>query len=201
VAVCYPVDRLLTPLPGTLLPGLGGTATISGTVTFTDGRPAARRPVEWRPLGDPGGGSTAQTAADGGYVITDLRDGEYLVGFFHPDRVPLERNPEVETAPDLVPSEELQEIGEPVVRRVQISNQRPVSGIDFVITDIGDEIVVGPESGGLADLPAAGSDATAATQGDGSRSIWYVPLILAIVLLVSAGAYLVARPLVRQRVK
>ncbi|MBF6600509.1 MAG: hypothetical protein IVW36_08370 [Dehalococcoidia bacterium] len=143
-------------------PGLGGSAGISGTVTFTDGRPAAGRPVEWRPRGDPNGGSTLQTDNIGSYAIQGLKDGEYFVGYFLPSRVPRDKNPNVEKAPD-VNSPAFDDLGVPLIRRVLIVNGTSVKGVDFVITDTGNESFAGPDSGGAAQpsLPATGAGAEA----------------------------------------
>jgi hypothetical protein len=138
-------------------PGLGGTATVSGTVTFTDGSPAVNRAVEWRPSGNPNGGSTVQTDGAGGYLIKGLNDGEYFVGYFQPSRLPADKNPNVVDAPDApttVPG------GQPKVRRVTIKEGQSVSGIDFVITNIGNEQGAGPDTGGAAITSAPALPAT-----------------------------------------
>lgn len=151
----------------------GGGATISGRVTYTDGSPAARRIVEWRPAGDENGGSTTITDENGFYTIFGLQDGVYLVGFFDPKRLPEDRNPELTAVVDH-PSPELRAAGVPVGRRVVIRDGKSVYGVDFVITYIGPEVVVGPETTGqeVAGLPASGSSGSASPA-------WVPPVALA----------------------
>lgn len=187
----------VTAQDGSDRPGLGGEASISGTITFTDGKPVVARPVEWRPAGDPNGGSTVQTDAEGRYTITGLKDGEYFVGYFHPDRLPAERNRDVVSAPDAA-SDELEEIGRPLVRRVMITDGKSISGIDFVITNIGDESVEGPESGNSGDpsnFPATGNDSGVVAGQSGSRD-WLMPLLLVSVGLLALGVCIMSWPAV-----
>lgn len=179
-------------------PGLGGSASISGTVTFTDGSASVNRPVEWRPSGDSNGGSTAQTNSDGAFVIEGLKDGEYFVGYFDPARVPADQNPDVVPAPDVAgdATDEMVEIGIPAVRVVTIVDGATVSGIDFVITNIGDESVEGPDTGddgGTGGLPVTGTSGSAIPAHDSSPS-WLMPLLLVSAALVGFGALFVAWP-------
>ncbi len=144
--------------------GKPGDASISGRITYVDGTPAAKRIVEWRPEGDVNAGSTTLTDSDGLYAIEGLSDGAYLVGFFDPGRAPADKNPGI-TAVAESPSPELEAIGAPVGKRVVIAVGKSVTGVDFVITYIGPEVVVGPESGGAeiaGGLPASGSDGSKA---------------------------------------
>ncbi len=171
-------------------PGLGGSGSINGRITFTDGSPAVNRVVEWRPNGNPDGGSTVQTGANGGYTIKGLRDGEYFVGYFQPSRLPAGKNPGVEVSPDPA-SEELTAIGKPLVRRVHISQGAAVAGIDFVITNIGNEQVEGPSSRGGAppsELPDTGASAAPAPRGDSPASLlWTVSAAAVLGALLVAG--------------
>jgi len=181
-------------------PVLGGSATISGTVTFTDGKPVVNRPVEWRPNGDPNGGSTVQTDASGAYTIQGLKDGEYFVGYFQPDRLPADRNQDVEVAPDAT-SAELSAIGRPLIRRVQIKQGQSVKGIDFVITNIGDERVEGPESGNAnAIQPGLPNTGSAAAGSDGGRKAMTWTLAAAAVIGLLGVAAFAMLNAVRRRV-
>lgn len=114
-----------------------GTASISGRVTYTDGRPVPRYPVEYRPASDAGARDRARTDADGRYVISGLDDGVYWVGFFHPSRVPAHLNPRAEELPDVAP--ELRSIGAPKGQRVIITGGKSADGVDFVLIDDGSE--------------------------------------------------------------
>ncbi|MDE3097439.1 MAG: hypothetical protein KGK07_15750, partial [Chloroflexota bacterium] len=145
------------------VPGVSGSAqpapaaSISGRVTYTDGSPAVRRVVEWRPLGNPNGGSTVLTNSEGMYTITGLAYGVYFVGFFHPSRVPVDRNPGIERIPEAV-SPALDQIGAPVGKRVVVAAGASATGVDFVITNIGNETVEGPATTGAdLGLPSTGS--------------------------------------------
>ena len=176
-------------------PGLGGS--ITGTVTFTGGSPVVNRVVEWRPNGDPNGGSTVQTNTSGAYTIQGLKDGEYFVGYFPPDRLPADKNRNVEVAPDSQ-SPGLSTVGPPLIRRVTIKGGGFVSGIDFVITNIGDERFAGPDSGdGTAPeprLPATGAPAAAGgSSGERGWLPWAIGgAALLGVLSIAAAAWPVA---------
>lgn len=179
-------------------PGFGGTAAISGIVTFTDGSPVVNRVVEWRPSGDSNGGSTVQTDKSGAYLIQGLKDGEYFVGYFQPNRLPPEKNPNVEAAPD-ANAPEFDNIGKPLVQRVQIKQGQSVKGIDFVITNIGDERVPGTGTGGSSDGVSSDVRATLPVTGasgdSGDDRRWTAWLVVAAMLAGLIGAVAVAFPL------
>lgn len=167
-----------------------GGASISGNVTYDDGVPASRFPVEWRPTDDPNGGSTVTTDEKGNYTIEGLKDGEYLVGFFHPDRLPADRNPGIEEVQESV-SPELAEVGVPVGKRITVKDGADVGAVNFVITHVESEVIdpPHPEDGDSTALPETGSS------GGGERN-WGPSL-----LLLGAGAALVlvgVRSVIRQ---
>lgn len=141
-------------------------ASIGGRITYTDGRPVTRYPVDYRPASNRAAGDSVRTDGEGRYVISGLADGVYFVGFFHPDRLPPDRNPRVETLPD--PSPELIEIGAPKGQRVVIANGQSVDSVDFVLTDVGAEkqstegVEVGPDELGL---PESGGFTRTASDG------------------------------------
>lgn len=157
-----------------------GGSSISGNVTYDDGVPASRFPVEWRPVDDPNGGSTTTTDEKGDYTIEGLKDGEYFVGFFHPDRLPAGRNPGIEDVQQSV-SPELAEVGAPVGKRITVKDGMDVAGVDFVITHVENEAIDPPDSedGETAGLPETGSSG-------GAERNWGPSL-----LLLGAGATLV----------
>ncbi len=175
-------------------PGFGGTAAITGTITYTDGSPVVNRPVEWRPNGNPNGGSTVQTDKNGTYAIQGLTDGEYFIGYFPPDRLPADKNRNLEVAPD-AQSAELAVIGLPVIQRVTIKQAQSVKGIDFTITNIGQERIAGPESGGDNVAPPR-LPATGATIVRGGDRSWTLAIAVAFGLM---GIGAIAFPVLSRR--
>ena len=133
--------------------------SISGHITYTDGRAVARYPVDYWPLSAPEKRDRARTGDDGRYSITGLEDGEYWVGMFHPSRLPADKNPRVEDVAEAPPA--LQEVGTPKGQRVSVSGGKAVENVDFVLVDDGSErqdttgIEVGPD---LTAPQAGGSD-------------------------------------------
>lgn len=162
------------------------TASISGRVVYTDGRPVAQYPVEYRSAGKPEERNNVRTDKDGNYLIADLSGGEYLIGFFHPSRLPQDRNPSIESAPELAPGLDPQDA--PVSRRVTVKPGESVVDVDFVLIDTGAERVA-PETidtGTDAEgLPNAGSSSTASA-GGGSSFRWFVASSLAAVAVLAA---------------
>lgn len=119
-----------------------------------------------------------------------MKDGEYFVGYFQPSRVPADRNPNVRPAPDVAPGAFADAGGAPVVQRVTIVRGAPQSGIDFTITNIGNEQVEGPESGAAA-LPPTGS----LTAG---RPEWLQRALVGSVILLVAGLCSLTLPALRR---
>jgi len=163
-------------------PGLGGDGAISGTITFPDGSPAAQKVVEWRPLGNIDGGSTAVTDKDGRYVIEGLRPGTYQVGFFEESRLPADKNSELvrndDGAPQLAGREK--RFG----KLITLAEGEQVRGVDFVITNIGNEQVEGPETdGSTVGLPSAGG-MLGSREGGSAGPTWILALMAAIVVTV-----------------
>jgi hypothetical protein len=134
------------------------TASIRGSVTYTDGRPVGQYPVEYRSAEKLEQRNNVRTDKDGNYIIAGLSPGEYLIGFFHPSRLPSDRNPAIESAPELAPGLDARDA--PVSRRVTVAAGDAVVGIDFVLIDTGAERVAaetidtGGDTGGL---PNAGT--------------------------------------------
>ncbi|HXK33540.1 MAG TPA: carboxypeptidase-like regulatory domain-containing protein, partial [Dehalococcoidia bacterium] len=135
-----PTAAATDPTPG---------GSITGAVRFTDGRPSPRRTVQIESA-DGTYRNSATTDADGVYVFKGLADGRYYVGGFHPSRIP----PEAVASGEIVANpnttqESVQALGAtPLVRIVDIVDGATITGIDFTITDIGPEIVEGPEVDG-----------------------------------------------------
>ena len=162
VAIAVALSGAVTSIPGDGSAQSG--ASISGRVTFTDGRPAWRKPVDFVNAKDLARGDVVRTDPDGRYTIAGLADGVYFVGRFDTDRVPAEKNPQLEDLPAQA------RVEAPTIqrgRRVVIANGESVKDVDFVITDIGPDTVEGPEAGpGGVALPGTGSGA----DGDGGNA-------------------------------
>lgn len=166
-------------------PTLAGS--ITGTVRFTDGRPSPRRTVQIESA-DGTYRNSATTDAEGVYVFKGLADGRYYVGGFHPSRIP----PEAVTSGEIVANpnttqESVQALGAaPLVRVVDIVDGAAITGIDFTITDIGPEVVEGPEvdgrqiDGARPILPATG---TSSPTDANSRVRWIAPSVLVLASL------------------
>jgi hypothetical protein len=165
-----------------------GTGSLSGRITFTDGKPAARKVVQYQPLGAKNAGNTAVTDLDGNYAFKSLADGLYLVGFFHPDRVPPQDLKNRGVIPDPNASAEtIAAIGAaPVVKQVEIKGGQAVTGIDFSITDIGPETVEGPEVSNAQLEPGALPPTGLKEDGGGGHLPWAWLVALAAVVVVSA---------------
>jgi len=167
-------------------------ASISGRIIYTDGRPITRYPVDYRPASDSRAVNMVRTDSDGRFVISELGDGVYFVGFFQPDRLPADRNPRVETLPDVSP--ELAQIGAPKGQRVVIVNGQSVGGVDFVLTDVGAElpstegVAVGP---GDVGLPEAGGPSRTAPGGISSVAI--VPFLALGIIALALGSWSLIR--------
>jgi hypothetical protein len=174
-----------------------GSSTITGRVIYTDGRPVSRYPIPYRPLIDSAGRAVdspiqdqVRTDGNGRYVISGLANGVYFVGFFHPDRLPPDLNSDIESLPD---SPGFADIGVPQGKRVIVANDQPVSGIDFVMTDVGPETVEGVETGaGDLGLPQSG-------QAANSRSTNWQALILAGFAVFGVSLFAVAAWVVAHR--
>ena len=174
----------------------GGSGSISGRVTFVGGKPAPQKLVQYQPLGGKNAGNTTVTDPDGNYSFKNLSDGIYLVGFFHPDRVPADEPANRGIIPDPNASAEtITRTGAaPVVKQVEIKGGAHVTGIDFTITDIGPETVEGPEVTG-AGLEPVTLPPTGAREGGDNRSM-RAPLLVAIIALIdiaAAAAYIRVR--------
>jgi len=115
-------------------------ASISGRLTYPDGRPAWRKPVDFVNARDLTYRDVVRTDPDGRYTITGLANGVYFIGEFDAARLPADKNPRIEDLPD--PSAHQKEFGIPKGQRVVIANGQSVEGVDFVITDIGDPVAV-----------------------------------------------------------
>lgn len=164
--------------------GLGGSGSISGTLRFPDGSPAARKILEWRPAGNIDGGSTAVTDADGNYQITGLRPGLYYVGFFEPSRLPSDQNSGIEEIHEGAPRIPGRAI--PVGKKLLLQNGEALAGVDFVITNIGDESIEGPETNGVSvgALPGTGADTSMATTSEDGEQLLSRSSIISIGLVV-----------------
>ncbi|TAK55716.1 MAG: hypothetical protein EPO22_14260 [Dehalococcoidia bacterium] len=171
-ATAVALSAAVTSIPDAMNAQSG--ASISGRVTFTDGSPAWRKPVDFVNIKDLEHGDVARTDPDGRYAITGLADGVYLVGKFDADRVPADKNPQLEDHPAQA-SVDVATIQRG--RRVVIANRESVKDVDFVITDIGPEMVEGPDVGpGRVALPGTGVGA----DGDGGNA---ATLAAAVILL------------------
>jgi len=158
-------------------------ASISGRVTFTDGRPAWRKPVDFVNVQGFTPADVVRTDPDGRYKIDGLADGVYFVGKFDADRVPADKNPRLEELPNEA------RVTDPTIRkgqRVVIVNGQSVENVDFVITDIGPETVEGPEAGpdGVV-FPETG-----AGESDGGFPVSLLTSITVLCALALAGAVL-----------
>jgi len=166
----------------------GGSGAISGRVTFVGGKPAPRKVVQYQPLGDKNGGNTTVTDLEGNYSFKGLGDGVYLVGFFHPDRVPADEpsNQGLISDPN-ADAETVARLGAaPLVKRVEIKGGAEITGVDFTITDIGPETVEGPEVTG-ADLEPVTLPATGERDVVSDRSVRRGRWLIALVALTGAA--------------
>lgn len=163
----------------------GPGATISGRVTYTDGRGVDRYPIEYRSATDRNSRLRARTDTEGNYTIEGLADGIYFIGFFDPARVPVDRNPQVEDLPDVAPA--LARSGAPKTRRVTITDGQSVAGVDFVLTDTGVDGDQGYEietgRGEDMALPAAG-----ASGGDAASEV-ILPALGALGIVALLGGW------------
>ncbi len=165
-----------------------GTGSVSGRVTYTDGRPVPRYPVDYFRASNPARRDSVRTDSEGRYVISGLADGAWFVGFFHPDRLPPDRNPHVVTLPD--PSPELVEIGAPMGQQIVIADGQAVDGIDFVMTDVGAELTSpnGVETGtDELGLPAAGG--APSPTSDGTSAVGFAALFALGAIALTLGGW------------
>jgi hypothetical protein len=180
---------------------MGGNASISGALTFPDGSHAARKIVEWRPAGDPNGGSTVLTDEKGGYVIEGLKAGLYYVGFFDPTRLPstAEKNQGVEQLAEESETQQPDDLFVPVGRKITLKDGESVAGVDFVITDIGDENVIGPDTSAedVGALPATGG--TAAEVEETNSSGTHTGLLIAAATALAAAVLFSTRIALKAR--
>lgn len=161
------------------------TGSISGTVTYTDGRPVPLYPVDYRPVDKPEQRDKVRTDKAGNYVISGLTPGEYFVGFVHPSRVALGDRGELESVQELAPG--FAEADVPLTHRIRVEAGGVAEKVNFVLIDTGAERIAsetvdtGP---GAETLPGVG---VGSARSDAPLRQVAIGGLASLVLLLGAG--------------